>query len=62
MPQGDIVSGSALARGKLWSFDPESKPPPFGHSMKPYFGFHEKNVSLNHGESQLWLISDWKAF
>ncbi|KAI0710254.1 PLP-dependent transferase [Earliella scabrosa] len=38
-----------LAATRYDTYDPNEKPPPFGHSLKPYFPYDDDFVNLNHG-------------
>ena len=38
-----------LAASRYDTYDPNEKPPPFGHSLKPYFPYDDDFVNLNHG-------------
>lgn len=37
------------------TYDPASRPPPFGHALKVFWALDPQYLNLNHGE--LWLVS-----
>ncbi|KAI0078832.1 PLP-dependent transferase [Panus rudis PR-1116 ss-1] len=38
-----------MSSDKLYTYDPESKPPPFGHPLRKYWAFDDSYVNLNNG-------------
>lgn len=56
MAQGDPSFEDSHAGAKSWSFDPDTKPPAFGHSLKKYFGFEENYINLNNGTLIFMII------
>ncbi|KAH8099934.1 PLP-dependent transferase [Cristinia sonorae] len=38
-----------IAPGTGYTYDPNSKPPPFGHPLKKYWAFDKDYINLNHG-------------
>ncbi|KDQ57332.1 hypothetical protein JAAARDRAFT_35958 [Jaapia argillacea MUCL 33604] len=43
--QGNIYDDGV----KVYTYDPQSNPPEFGHAMLKYFGFEKGYINLNHG-------------